>query len=388
MADRRDIVLLYGPPWHGAAQFSKHHLARHLGAAGHRVLYVEAPLGPLTLLKRRSEAAEGLRDTFRRPRLAAERVWITRHFNPIAYHSVTPLTARRQANRMGQRLLAPAVRADLRRLGFRAPMLIAGLPHAVDLVPRLSHRGLVYHCADDYTHVRGFPASLATLEEALCRRADLVVATAETLAADRARFNPRTFWIPNGVDLEHFTRPAAPAADLEQRAAGRRVVGFVGGLAQWVDVPLLRRVALARPDVLVALVGPLSTDLSLLAGVPNVACLGPRSYARVPSYLAAMDVALIPFVQDPVTLMADPIKAYEYLAAGVPVVSTDLPALRRLAHVVRLAGSHDAFIAAVTAALEAGRGAGQSARQEEARQHCWFARFTDFERLVEDYVPG
>src|SRR5205823_1407212 len=103
----------------------------------------------------------------------------------------------RAANRLGQRLLAPRIRADLRRLRFERPVVIAGLPHALDAVSMLPRRCLVYHCADDYAHVRGFPPTLSQVEGELCARADLVIATSETLAADRRRYNPHTAWVPN-----------------------------------------------------------------------------------------------------------------------------------------------------------------------------------------------
>ncbi|MBV9359054.1 MAG: glycosyltransferase, partial [Chloroflexi bacterium] len=342
MAERLDLVVLYAPPWDGPAQFSKHHLARNLAARGHRVLYVEAPLGPLSLARRRMSAASELRGTRAPPRPVMDRLWVRRYFNPVPYHAVTRVTSTRTANRIGQRLLAPGIRRDLARLGFRRPVIVAGLPHAVDALPRLPRRALAYHCADDYAHVRGFPASLPALERDLCRQADLVIVTAETLRGPRAAYNPNTYWVPNGVDTAHFSAPARPAEEL--RMLRRPVLGFVGGLAQWVDVGLLAEIGGARPDASVVLVGPISTDVGPLAGLPNVHLLGPRPYADVPRYLAAMDVALIPFVSDAVTYHADPIKAYEYLAAGVPVVATDVPALRRLRPQVRVADSRARFL--------------------------------------------
>lgn len=381
----RDLVLLYGPPWDGAAQFSKHHLARYLGERGHRVLFVETPLTVLSLLYRRSAVLREWLSTFRSPRQVAPGVWVRRHFNPVPYHPILPLTDSRSANRLGQRLLQPFLRWDLAKLGMAAPTLIAGLPHALDLVDGLDVRGLVYHCADDYAHVRGFPSSLPSLEEALCRTADLVVATAQTLADARRAWNPNTHWIPNGVDLAHFTRPAEPASELA--AFPRPIVGFVGGLAQWVDVDLIAQVAAAHPEWSVVLIGPISTEVGSLRPLANVHLLGPRPYAQMPEMLAAFDVALIPFVQDDVTHNADPIKAYEYLAAGVPVVATRLPALERLAPIVRLADHPGDFVRQIEAALSLPREAGREARVAEAGRHTWASRFREFERLLDEAVP-
>jgi glycosyltransferase involved in cell wall biosynthesis len=378
-----DFVVLYAPPWSGPTRFSKHHLASYLARRGGRVLYVEAPLSPLGARRRRVFLDE-LRETQRPPRQVAERVWVRRYFVPVPYHAASWLTSRRAANRLGQRLLAPSIRRDLARLQFADPVLIAGLPHAVDGVTLLPRRALVYHCADDYAHVRGFPSTLPELEADLCRLADLVITTSETLAAERLEFNPNTHWVPNGADVEHFSRPAAPADELT--GLDRPVIGFVGGLSQWVDIGLVRELALRRPSAAFVLVGPIGTDVSAIQDLPNVQLLGSRPYAALPSLLAAMDVALIPFKRDPVTYHADPIKAYEYLAAGVPVVATDMPALRRLQHVLRLASSTESFLAQIDAALGEGRDARRAERQAEAARHSWQDRFSQVERLMADVL--
>jgi glycosyltransferase involved in cell wall biosynthesis len=375
----RDIVLLYAPPWDGPTRFSKHHLATYFAEGGARVLYVEAPLTPLGVKRGRAFAAE-LSEARGSARQIGERLWVRRHFVPVPYHAVSPLTSRRAANRLAQRLLAPTIRRELWRLGMRSPILIAGLPHVVDLVPFLPRQALVYHCADDYVHVRGFPKTLPELEADLCRWADLVITTSETLCRERRKWNPNTHWVPNGADVDHFAQPMAPAAEMRELA--RPVIGFVGGLSEWVDLHLIRELALSRPEWTFALVGPASIDTSAIRNLDNVRLLGPRSYAALPAYLAAMDVALIPFRHSPVTYHADPIKAYEYLAAGVPVVATDLPALRRLGHVLRLADTTQAFLDQIQTALAEGRDARSESRRAEAAHHSWAGRFERIDALI------
>jgi glycosyltransferase involved in cell wall biosynthesis len=260
-------------------------------------------------------------------------------------------------------------------------VVIAGLPHAVDLLPWLPHRGLIYHCADDYASVRGFPGSLPELEADLCRQADLVITTSETLCQARRRFNPNTHWVPNGADVAHFSAAAAPAAELS--GVPRPVIGFVGGLSEWVDITLVAELARAHPEWSFVLVGPVAIDISSVVGLPNVRRLGPRPYASLPDYLAAMDVGLIPFKQDQLTHHADPIKAYEYLAAGLPIVATDLPALRRLGDVIRLADSPAAFAAHIEAALREDRLSNRQRRQAEAARHSWTSRFETIDSLIQ-----
>jgi glycosyltransferase involved in cell wall biosynthesis len=269
------------------------------------------------------------------------------------------------------------------RLGLRRPVLVAGLPHAVDVLPLLPRRGVIYHCADDYANVQGFPKSLPELEADLCRQADLVITTSATLCEERRQFNPNTHWVPNGADIQHFSQPAEPVRELAR--IQQPIVGFIGGLSQWVDMDLITRLAALRPGLTFVLIGPIGTDVSAAAALPNVILLGPRPYETLPSYLAAMDVALIPFKQDRVTFHADPIKAYEYLAAGVPVVATEMPALRRLDHVVFLAATPDAFAAQIDAALRESHDLQRRAeRQAEAARHSWASRFAQIDVLLQE----
>lgn len=378
-----DVVLLYAPPWNGPTRFSKHHLATYLTQHGARVLYVEAPLTPLGIKRGRSFVND-LRQSLRPPRKVAHNLWVRRHFLPVPYHAATSITSTRTANRLGQRLLAPFLKRDLTSLRMRRPVLIAALPHAADVAPYLPKRALAYHCADDYANVRGFPNTLPEVEADLCRMADLVITTSETLCQARRWLNPHTYWIPNGADVEHFSEPAAPAAELD--GVRRPIIGFVGGLSEWVDLELVANVARQRPDWSFVLVGPASIDTSGVQSCRNVRLLGPRRYADLPSYLATMDVGLIPFKRNEVTYHADPIKVYEYLAAGLPVVATDMPALRRLSHVVRLADGPEAVLQEIEAALAEGRVQRAAERKAEAARHSWSARFDEFVRLLEAHL--
>jgi glycosyltransferase involved in cell wall biosynthesis len=375
-----DVVLLYGPPWSGPTRFSKHHLAQYLAARGARVLYVEAPLTPLGA-RRGAAFVDELRATLKAPHQVGERLWVRRHFLPVPYHGVTRLTSARSANRVGQRFLARRVVRDMQRMGLRQPIVIAGLPHAADAVAYLPKRALVYHCADDYASVRGFPSTLPEVEADLCRDADLVITTSETLCEARRAFNPQTYWVPNGADVEHFGSPAQPASELY--GVPRPIIGFVGGLSEWVDLELVGRLARLRPEWWFVLIGPVGIDTGPVRELRNVRLLGPRPYAQLPSYLAAMDVGLIPFKDNDVTYHADPIKAYEYLAAGLPVVATAMPALQRLGHVVRLADSVDAFALQIGDALAAGRETGAAERRTEAANHAWRRRFDEIVGLIE-----
>jgi glycosyltransferase involved in cell wall biosynthesis len=137
-------------------------------------------------------------------------------------------------------------------------------------------------------------------------------------------------------------------------------LGFIGALSGYkVDFELLRRLAEARPDWSVVLIGKVGegdpgTDASLLAGPENIHLLGPRDYKDLPAYLKGFDVALLPSRLNDYTESMFPMKFFEYLAAGVPVVSVDLPALRQFRGAFYLGSTLQRFVAAVEAALAEG----------------------------------
>lgn len=191
---------------------------------------------------------------------------------------------------------------------------------------------LVYDVID---HPDVFPFPKRALRENHKRAlaaAQAVFAVSRPLWEELRRSRPDTVYLPNGVEAERFSAPPDPAAVPERlarsRAAGRAVAGYVGALARWVDADLLGELAALRPDWDFCLVGK-ALDETFAAlekrARENVFFLGRRPYAAIPSILAAFDAGLIPFRTGPEAVHASPIKLYEYLAAGLPVIATPIP---------------------------------------------------------------
>jgi glycosyltransferase involved in cell wall biosynthesis len=361
---KRDVVLLSTADWDHPFWTNKQHVARSLAQLGHRVLYVES----LGLRPPRLEAQDltrilrRLRRGLLPPRRVAEGLWV---WSPLLWPAPrTPLQHR--LNRCVFRLFLALWR---RWLGLRADLFWTYNP-LTGQVLNLRHHGfrqLVYHCVDDLTAQPCMPAQLiAAEEEQLCRQADHVFVTSMELLRLRAVFNPHTSYYSNVADLDHFaqardqTLPIPP--DLQAIAEPR--LGFIGAISAYkLDLPLIAQLAQQRPDCQIVLIGRLgegdpSTRLDLLEGLDNVHWLGPRPYAALPAYLRGFDLALLPCPLNAYTRSMFPMKFFEYLAAGVPVVATQLPALQEHAHLARLCDGHRAFLAAVDGLLADARGMG------------------------------
>jgi glycosyltransferase involved in cell wall biosynthesis len=196
-------------------------------------------------------------------------------------------------------------------------------PACVKYLPRCEEIFIVYDCIDDDPAFDG-------AEALMLARADLVLCVSPSLIAKHRGKHRNLVWLPNGVDLEHYTQECAkpPLADLKTTV--NPIIGFSGACYhEWVDIELIYDMAIAKPDWWLVIVGN-AYRWDFAKAPPNVIYLGFRPYEVLPQYIKAFDVGLIPFRDNRIARGADPVKLYEYLAAGVPVVSRDLPFVREL----------------------------------------------------------
>jgi glycosyltransferase involved in cell wall biosynthesis len=303
----------------------------------------------------------------------------------VANPLVLPLPGVALVDRLNAGILAAWLRHLCRRHGLERPILWTYPPHVSRLIGRLDERMVVYHCVDQYSAFAGVSRdALIRMEQDLVRRAQVVLTSSEQLCDERRRLNLNTHFVPHGVDVAHFSRALDPAtavpADLRDLA--RPIVGFFGALAEWVDLPLIRAVATSRPDWSVVLVGKATTDLRPVLGLPNVHVLGQKPYAALPGYCRGFDVGIIPFLQNELTVRANPLKLREYLAAGLPVVSIPLPEVARYDGLIHLANGREAFVAAIEAAL-AERSETMARRRVEAmRTEAWEATVETISAII------
>lgn len=379
-------VLLYGPTWDAPSQVSKHHLARYWAGRGDRVLYVESQFHPLSLLTRRSEVGRMWGRFVSGPVEVADRLWVQSYPSLVPYRAGVPLADSGPARWVNRLAPTALLRRAMRRAGIDRPIVVVGTATALPLVDRLDPSLVVYHCSDDYTNQPSFPRSFRDLERSLINRSDLVVCTAEELRRAKAPMNPQTHTVTNGADIGHFITTQDASTQVAPEIAGLPgpVVGYVGTVFEWLDVPMLARAARARPDWSFVFIGPVTTDVGAISGLPNVHLLGPRPYSELPRYLKGFDVATVPFVINYVTLRASPVKFYEYLASGVPIVATKLPDLERFAATAELFTTYDEFISGLDRAVADKSPESKAARMREADANSWQSRFTQVDRLIDE----
>jgi glycosyltransferase involved in cell wall biosynthesis len=255
-------------------------------------------------------------------------------------------------------------------------------PVAVPIVEERKAQLVVYDCVDRHSAYGGYRGILDRLERRLLSQADIVFVTARGLEEHCAGTAETVHFLPNGYDEELFkiktTIPDAMARIPRPR------LGFVGGVAHWLDLDLVAAAARSRPDWSFVFVGPIGDVGATVPRASNIHWLGRCRREDVPAYVAGFDVGLIPFKETLLTKSVNPLKAYEYLAAGVPVVSTRLPELDDL-HLIRQTRQLEEFIAGVEDALKDGKGDDRmKERRESVAEYSLQRTFEKMVNIVQD----
>lgn len=265
-------------------------------------------------------------------------------------------------------------------------------PRSTWAIGRLGDAFGVYDCVDDYAEQasgRRNRVLVAAADRRAASAAHLVFTTTTALLERHRATNPRTFHVGNAADFAHFStavdRSIAPArlANLP-----RPVLGFAGNIsARKVDLTLLRGLADNDGARTILLAGPaepsLEQELEELTRRPNVTWTGPIPYNELPAVVSVFDVGLIPYADNLYTRNVFPLKLYEYLAAGKPVVATGLPELAGLGPDVQLAQGLEDAEAAVTQALGLRSKSDVERRQALAAPNTWDARTRSLLSLVQ-----
>lgn len=377
MSTQRDIVCVGFADWDAELWTNQQHLMSRL-ARRHRVLFVES-LG----LRRPRLAGRDVRRIARRLRRGLRGPRCTDGVHVLS-PLVLPLHGRPWQARLNAWLLRAQVARAVRRLGMARPVLWGYVPQAGELVDLLDPAAVVYHCVDDIANQKGVDApAFRAAESRFVARADLVLASAPNLRDRLATAHPRVRYAPNVADTARFAE-ALDAGPVDAALDGlpRPRVVFTGAVvATKVDLDLLVALARRRRDWSFALVGPVGvgdpgTDVSRVDAEPNLHLLGGRRHADLPATLRGADVALIPYAVNDLTRSVFPLKVYEYLSAGLDVVSTPLPALTGVAG-IRVGTTPAEVEAALARALADDSPQRRRDRSAAVRGRSWDARLEE-----------
>ncbi len=373
----RDI-LCFSHDWTGDP-LSKTHLMRVL-SKDNRILWINAIANrmPTASGKDISRIFKKLKSFTEPVREVEKNIFV---LNPLAI----PAYGTEAVRKFNQKFLLRQVKKAMRKLNFEQPVNMVFNPAAGLLAGKLDEEKLIYYCVDEYTAFTGAASGLREIEEDLFRKSDLVIVSAEKLFESKKKFNENTHIIRHGTDWRHFRKALDNETEIpaEIKDLPKPVIGFHGLLADWVDFELIKKTAGHFNNGSIVLIGKIAVDaerkIKILDGISNIHFIGRKPYQELPNYCKGFDVALNPFAINELTLAANPLKVREYLAAGLPVVSTDIPEVRILKHCL-IGENHADFIEKIEYAL-----ANPKSKEEisdSIRQESWDAKVDELRTIM------
>lgn len=377
----KQVVCLSTSPWYPIPTRKQQVMSRLSDA---EVLYFDPPITLIAPLK----------DKNARPKLKAWKEPGVRPQENITVYALPPVlpffNKFRFINRLNQKRIARFVSKKCREHGFEAPVLWTYSPTSADSVDHIRRSALVYDCVDRHSAYGGLmnPQLVDDMELDLAKKADMVFATAKPLCTRLQDANSKAMFIPNGANFERFYAASQPQPKPEDFPAGDGpVFCFVGALQQCIEYGFIEYAAKARPNWRFVFLGRqvAGVNLSALQALPNCHFLGLRPNEQLPQYIAQCDACLNLFDQSDLSRDVSPLKFFEYLATGKPIVSTPQPEqILQFADDIHIAASKEEFLAACEASLKDTAPERIAARIELGRQSSWDHRVAQMEAILRD----
>ncbi len=375
-------IVAFSKDWH-EDQTSNHHVLREL-AKTRRVLW----LNSLATRKPKITSARDLGKIrrklgeFRQGAINVENdLWVA---TPL----VLPLPQSTAASWINRQILRLTIQGLRLQLGIQKFHLVTFLPNTAPYIGTLGEDLAMYYCVDEWATFPGLDrAGTIAMERQLLERVDATFTTSLALCDAKRVHCKQTFLAPHGVDHAKFARALDDSLDVpdDLRGLPGPIIGFFGTLRDFLDYELMAHIAKARPNWSLALIGQELCDIGPLKGLPNVHLLGQKGHDELPAYCKGFDVGLIPYRIDDDVKFINPLKLREYLSAGLPVVSTDMPEVQPYKHLCHIGKTGDEMVAAIERALTEGSREARIERSALMADETWQARVAAILRTVEQF---
>jgi len=385
----RDIVLISGQMLNDRYWTSKQYISHEL-IKQNRVLYVEANYSfgkliqglmgkswPVTIFGKLKKEASGIDVLTPPPRLP----W-RNHFKWIG--------------RLNQAILGWKIRKAIGELNYEKPIIWTFLHQTAKVIEGISHSGAIYHCVDDWPELlpmakMGNPEQIKRDEWALIIRVGTIFTVSDKLLSHYQLPVGKVHFIPNGVDTTLFNPDDLPGTVLtEMSNLPRPIIGFSGSLGRWIDIDLIIQTARSFPAASVVIIGlnEKNPETQKLAGEKNIHFLGMKSRSEVPNYIREFDVCLMPFARTSVGQGLLPLKLFEYLSMGKPIIATNSGSLEIFRDVLYLADDSSMFIQQVKLAISEVDTSLVRKRREKAHEYSWPARIQAYDSAISQSIDS
>jgi glycosyltransferase involved in cell wall biosynthesis len=312
----------------------------------------------------------------------------------FCYPVWAPISGRFPLDSLTQSVRRRSIAWAMQQLDMAEPIVWFSRPSMIDLLDEMPcPQRVIYHVVDEYSAYGGQFAEekrlTIALEEQMLARADMVVVVSQNLYDTKSPSNPNTYLVPNGVNYQAYARALADDWLPESiRTIPRPRLGYSGLIGDRLDLGMLKSMAQAHPEWSLVFLGEARVPnqeaiWQVILTMPNVHYLGKVDISEVPYYLKGFDMGLMPYAQSREADNISPLKLYDYLAAGLPVASTDIPAARQFTPYIHLAQTSQDFMQAVELALADTTHERVQERKQVAQAHTWEARVEQLSDLIE-----
>lgn len=280
-----------------------------------------------------------IRELFTGPIKKQNNLWV---YTPF----VIPLHANKIVVGINRVLLRLSVRWVLYSLGMKCSMLWTWVPTSAQYLNLFGENVLIYYCTDEWTQFKtSNPNQIRNYMEILTKESDVVFATSQPLVGKLIPFNQHTYLASHGVDYELFSSALKENILIPNDISclSEPIIGYYGLVENWIDLDLIEFLASRHSDWNIVLIGKIMIDVSQLSSYSNIYFIGRKLHSELPLYCSQFSVGLIPHKVNELTRHMNPIKLREYLSAGVPVVSTALPEVKRCSALCCVANDYIEF---------------------------------------------
>ncbi|SJZ75145.1 glycosyltransferase [Selenihalanaerobacter shriftii] len=286
------------------------------------------------------------------------------------------------------KLVAQVINDSLDRLNIRNPILWVDSPVWAPIIDYLSSEKIIYSYMSKFKEFVGELEDVNLVNEfegELLSIADLILTPSYSLLEEIEDYNQKAQVVSNAVDLEHFAQVYEEELEtpIELKDLKSPIVGYIGAIAEWFDTELVLELAEKNPTISIILIGRVNIEVDELEEYDNVYFLGERSYYELPNYLQCFDLCINPIIKNDLTSSVDLVALYEYLAAGKPVVSINLPEVNKFSKVVEVAKDSNEFCTKVEELCrEENRVEVVEETKELLSSNTWEDRAEELERIL------
>ncbi len=295
---------------------------------------------------------------------------------------------------LNKRLLSFTLSRVINKISFKGRFRLSWVyvPSQVDYTGLVGDSKYIYECFDNYSEFEfGFMNNrqVAYYDRILTRDAFMVFNTARRLYEEKVKVNPSSYYIPNAVNLDLFTTTAKQNNGIpyDMKNLQHPIVGFIGNVdSNFVDCDLIEYIVSVNPSFSFVFIGKInkSKEVDVFLKRPNVYYLGYKKYEDIPSYVLSFDVGIIPFKINEITRCLNPLKIYEYMAVGCPVLATEIPELKTFSNLISIANSNDKFDFNLKKVVSSDLSKLKERLLNEAKQHTWDSRTTEMISYIQD----